>query len=82
MITILDEHVQAVRRTGAFTEKLSHARTEFNKLHCSDYATYPNFLYWLADAYGITIQITDGGSIPMYYYITDEQKYLMFMLKF
>lgn len=79
------EPAPAIRRTAEFTQKLSYARTQFNSLYRRYHElTYVRFLHWLDETYGIMIPeiINTNGSIPAYYYVTDEQKYLMFMLKF
>jgi hypothetical protein len=40
-----------------------------------------DFYYWLNQTYGVKLKLTPNGEMNLENDITDEQKYLLFMLK-
>jgi hypothetical protein len=67
----LDKHR---RQRRAYFESLRSAR-----LGCSD---FDDFIPWLEQSYGIQVNLDSFGMITDSYDIVDEQKYLIFLLKY
>lgn len=57
--------------------KIRKARTEFDGEELNN-----SFFNWLVEKYGIKIRIADGEQINLGCDIVNEQKYMMFLLKF
>lgn len=63
----------------SFLARLTRARDDF----VSDGTPYEvtAFLKWLSDTYGVVAAIRDGN-IAAEYQVVDEQKFLMFLMKY
>lgn len=62
----------------SFLAKLARAKAEYDKTHNNG---LDQFIDWLYNTYGITVA-TQGENLTAEYEIHDEQKFLMFVLKF
>lgn len=62
--------------------RLFKAREEYFSSSDHTNATIEMFQAWLEDEYGLRLVLDDTGSITDQYKIIDEQKYILFGLKF
>jgi len=62
--------------------RLFKAREEYFGLSDLNTATIETFQSWLEDEYGLRLVLDNSGAITDQYKIIDEQKYIVFGLKF
>ena len=62
--------------------RLFKAREEFDEIGDLNTATIETFNDWLETEYGVRIVLDSVGDITDEYTVTDEQKFLIFELKF
>lgn len=68
---------KVLKKRQAYFNALRKASEEYQA------ANWPRpFVEWLADFYGIEVEWDDSNTITEKYKIVDEQKYMLFVLKF
>ena len=63
---------------GIIWQKIAGAKKDFDQLNSYN----KDFSVWIKDTYGINLQFDQDGMISLNSSIIDEQKYLIFLLKY
>lgn len=75
----LDTFLRVRDQRNEHWRRVRGANSEFMRL--SPLPKPSTFVEWLNDTYGLKPILDDGGNITAKFSITDEKKYIMFLLK-